>query len=952
MARRRSLVQAQLRARHRRPLGRGPEMLELRAMLSIAPVYYSVDGTQNNLQHPDWGSAGADLLQIAPPAYSDGVSTPAGGDRPSARDISNVVGAQTGDIDNNRQLSPWVYAWGQFIDHDLDLTPAGTTDSLPISVPTGDPQFDPDGTGTQAIDFFRAVTDPATGTSAANPLQHPTQVTSYIDGSMIYGSDPTRAAALRTFEEGHLKTSAGGLLPYDTAGLPIANDTGLLPDSQLFLAGDVRANENIELTTITTLFVREHNYWADTLAAQHPTWNDEQLYQAARQRVIAEIQHITYDEFLPALLGPDAMTPYQGYDANVNPSISVEFSTAAYRFGHSMLDNDVSFMNNDGSESSAGLLFELATDNPSLLTDPSTGVDTILKYLSSDNTQEIDLKVVDQFRNLLFGAAGQGGQDLYAIDIQRGRDLGLPDYNTARVAFGLPAVNDFSQITSDPTVEAELKQLYGSVNNVDLFIGGLAEDHLPGDSLGPLFTRIIADQFERTRDGDRLWYQRTFSGGDLADVQNTTLADIVRRNTGVTNLQDNLFFFTPYSIAGQVYVDPNRDGTDQQVEPGLAGVVVDLLDSAGNSVAQTVTAADGTYSFGNLDQGAAYQVKVVSPSATGQFTTPGSLDVTLADGSGAGEFGVDFGYVAVPAVSSLPPLSPASFVVNWSTGMPDNSMLPLDILVSQDGGPMKPWLRSTTQISATFHGDLGHTYGFAAVVARPAQAPPPQNASAPPTAQATTRAVIKDTNGEYIVAVYQSLLNRLVDEGGLAWWTNLLDSGTPRSAVVDRLDHSTEYFGLVIDAAYQKLLDRSPDTAGLKYWTGAMQSGTSDEQLDAVLAGSDESYQHNGGDKPSWLAALYPSVLGRPIDATGDAFWTTQLAAGTSRAQIVAEVLAGAEREGQQVVADYQLFFARVPDPQGVDYWIGQLGKGQTDEGLITELVSSEEYFSKHTSDN
>ena len=264
--------------RRRPPLRRLKfESLEDRALFSVTPVstpavattaataVESIDGTGNNLQNTTWGSTNIDLLRIAAAAYADGISSPAGADRPSARAISNAVAAQAPDTDilNNRDLSAFVYAWGQFIDHDLDLTPTGTT-AFNIAVPTGDPSFDPNGTGTAVISLNRSITDPATGTSTTNPAQQVNTITAYLDGSMIYGSDAARAAALRTFTGGLLKTSAGDLLPFNTAGLPNANDAHIFPDSQLFLAGDVRANENVELTALQTLFVREHNHQADS----------------------------------------------------------------------------------------------------------------------------------------------------------------------------------------------------------------------------------------------------------------------------------------------------------------------------------------------------------------------------------------------------------------------------------------------------------------------------------------------------------------------------------------------------------------------------------------------------------------------------------------------------------------------------------------------------------------
>src|SRR5207247_1722010 len=144
----------------------------------------------------------------------------------------------------------------------------------------------------------------------------------------------------------------------------------------------------------------------------------------------------------------------------------------------------------------------------------------------SDHAEEVDTKVVDSLRNFLFGPPGAGGLDLASLNIQRGRDHGLADYNTARAAYGLPRVRTFAQITSDPALQKALQQLYGDVNHIDLWVGGLAEDHLPGASMGPTFARIIGDQFARVRDGDRFWFERTFTGRQLEDLEHTTLADV------------------------------------------------------------------------------------------------------------------------------------------------------------------------------------------------------------------------------------------------------------------------------------------------------------------------------------------------------------------------------------------------------------------------------------------
>ena len=621
------------------------EQLEPRSMMAAQPLAApplspeSLDGTGNNTAHPGWGSTGQDLLRQSTAAYADGVSAPSGADRPNARAISNALfQSPEGGVTNDRDFTAFVYAWGQFLDHDLSLTETATPrERFPIAVPTGDPSFDPAGTGAMTIPLSRSAYDPSTGTPstgtpAGTPRQQVNSLTAFIDGSQVYGVDTTRAAALREFAGGRLKTSAGNLLPFNTAGLVNANDAHVVADDKLFLAGDVRANENPELASLQTLFVREHNRLAAAAAAKHPTWTDEQLFQHARRIVIAELQKITYDEFLPALLGAGtpasaALRAYRGYDPGVNPGITTEFSSAAYRFGHSMLGDDIQFLDNDGNPVRDPLaLRDAFFDSPVVVT---TGIDPILKYLASDRAQEIDTKVVDDVRNFLFGAPGQGGFDLAALNIQRGRDHGIADYNSVRAAYGLPRITSFAQLTDDKAVQDSLAATYGQgpdgVNRLDLWVAGLAEKHLPGSSLGETFTRIIVDQFARLRDGDRYWYQNSLPADLVREIKSTSLADIVRRNTTLTNLQPDVFFFRA-SIGGAVFADANRDGRRQQPESGLAGAAVTLVTAAGATVATTTSDARGNYVFKGVDLGR-YSV-VVTPAGGGVATTSRTVAIT------------------------------------------------------------------------------------------------------------------------------------------------------------------------------------------------------------------------------------------------------------------------------------------------------------------------------------
>ncbi len=515
---------------------------------AAAATFRTLDGTGNNPANPSYGAADTQLLRLLPSDYGDGSSAPAGSERPSPRAISNAVANQSSSVTNSLNASDWLWQWGQFIDHDLDLTePHQPLEPFNIPVPTGDPYFDPMGTGTQVISLNRSIYDPATGTSPSNPRQQLNQITAFIDASNVYGSDAVRANFLRTFEGGKLKTSAGELLPFNTAGLPNANPLGVADDS-LFLAGDVRANEQIGLTAVHTLFVREHNRLAEAMAADPETPTkaaeaglsvDEYIYQAVRKIVGAQMQAITHNEFLPVLLGDGALEDYSGYDETVNLGISNEFATAAFRVGHTMLSPELQRVNNNGSSlGSIPLRDAFFTAEPIL----DEGIDSLLLGLASQKAQAVDTLIVDDVRNFLFGPPGAGGFDLASLNIQRGREHGLPSYNQARIGLGLGGYSRFAEITSDVSVQNTLASVYDSVDEIDLWVGGLAEEHVNGGIVGELFHTIIADQFSRTRDGDRFFYLHDEHLLSLApDIEQTTLSEIIRRNTSITNIQDDVF---------------------------------------------------------------------------------------------------------------------------------------------------------------------------------------------------------------------------------------------------------------------------------------------------------------------------------------------------------------------------------------------------------------------------
>lgn len=506
--------------------------------------FRTLDGSGNNPLQPSWGQAGQSFPRRLPAAYADGVSAPAGADRANPRAVSENVLAQRGRDQDSAGRSNMVWAWGQFLDHDLSFTPSGPVPDLSIPVPAGDPHFDPNGEGKAIIPFARSVAAPGTGGDSGRPREQVNAITSWIDASMVYGSDAERAAALRTFEGGKLKvqeTEHGDFLPHNTLGLE--NDNPMRkPAESLLAAGDVRANENLDLLALHTVFLREHNRLCDEIGKAEPGLNDEQIYLRARRLVGAQIQAITYNEFLPSLLGADALPEYRGYRPEVDGRVSNLFATAAYRMGHSQVEPIIWRSGADGKaipEKDVALL--KAYFSPELLHEG--GIEPLLRGLAQFIQEPTDEKISGQLRNMLFGRPGKGGLDLGAINIQRGRDHGLPDYNTVRAAFGQQPILDFSALTSDPVKLDKLRQTYPDVNSVDAWVGLLAEEPVPGAAVGPTLRAILADQFQRLRDGDRFWYENDPALSDQVEqLRNLSVADVIRRNTEIGAEMDNTPF--------------------------------------------------------------------------------------------------------------------------------------------------------------------------------------------------------------------------------------------------------------------------------------------------------------------------------------------------------------------------------------------------------------------------
>ncbi|XP_069701170.1 peroxidasin [Periplaneta americana] len=547
--------------------------------------YRSIDGTCNNLQYPMWGASLTGFRRVLKPIYENGFSMPIGWKKnmkyygfhkPSARLVSTRV-ISTKEITPDEHLTHMLMQWGQFLDHDLDhALPSVSSESwdgidckrscdyaapcYPIEVPPNDPRI----TNRRCIDFFRTSAVCGSGQTSVffdtvMPREQINQLTSYIDASQVYGYATEVATDLRDFTRNYGLLREGVRLPNRKALLPLAdnqpNDCRRDPqesDIGCFLAGDIRSNEQLGLLAMHTVWFREHNRLATELRRINPHWDGDMLYHEARKIVGAEMQHITYKHWLPHILGEEGMRmlgEYKGYDPNVNPSISNVFATAALRFGHSLINPVLNRLNKTfGTIPEGDIPLQKAFFSPWRLVEEG-GVDPLLRGLFASPAK---LKKPHQNLNTdltehLFEVAHAVALDLAAINIQRGRDHGIPGYNAWRHVCNLSEAHTFDDLRNDissQSVRDSLKELYGHPGNVDIWVGGILEDQLEGAKVGPTFRCLLVEQFRRLRDGDRFWYENpsVFKPEQLTQIKQTSLGRVLCENgDDITDVTKNVF---------------------------------------------------------------------------------------------------------------------------------------------------------------------------------------------------------------------------------------------------------------------------------------------------------------------------------------------------------------------------------------------------------------------------
>lgn len=561
---------------------------------STVPFYHSIrtiTGVCNNLQHPTQGSSFTEFLRLVPPQYSNGIDTlfnqadePDLGafypPSPSARLISDtaVLDRQI----NDSVLTHLIMQWGQFMDHDLDLAvefPEQECDlenclqdeiCAPVRVPGDDEVFGEGTTNDGACHAFQR-TLPA---CVENPLdftprEQVNELTHYIDGSMVYGSTQSRADFLREFEGGLLRVSDGDNLPLQPQCAPSENPLGEVEEgsndgadccprefTECGVAGDVRALEHVSLTVMHTVWVREHNRIARGLAIVNPQWDDSRLYFEARDIVIAQIQQITFSEYLPALYGDEnfkkLIGDYPGYNPEVDASVPNSFATAAYRFGHSQIQPTFERLGQNGESIDAGPLnlVDSFMNPPEFFN--GGGVPPMVQGWVRQPARLVDEFLNSVLTTQLFETSAGNGMDLVTLNIQRGRDHGLPRYGTWKRfcfdSFGLQ-----SEFRNELTA-IRLRKLYGTEENIDLFVGALAEEPIPGSALGAVSTCIFTLTFGRLRSGDRFWHENPdpnldiFTPDQLDEIQKTSFARVLCDNGGLARVQESVFFLDEFDL--------------------------------------------------------------------------------------------------------------------------------------------------------------------------------------------------------------------------------------------------------------------------------------------------------------------------------------------------------------------------------------------------------------------
>uniref|UniRef100_A0A8C5P9H6 NAD(P)H oxidase (H2O2-forming) n=1 Tax=Leptobrachium leishanense TaxID=445787 RepID=A0A8C5P9H6_9ANUR len=460
------------------------------------------DGWYNNLAHHSTGTKDSKFLRLNPASYSDGVYEVAKEpELPNPRIISDVVMKGQSGLASPRNLTVLGVFFGYHLLSEIVSTEhcACPAEFLNIYIPGGDKVFDPTNKSNVVLPYQRSKWSPGTGRSPNNPRDQVNSVTTWIDGSSIYGSSHSWCDALRSFSGGQLASGADKQFPSNAkSSLPMwkAPDpsTGQRGNEGIYGFGNAMANESPFLQAASIVWFRYHNYLAQTFMERNPDWTDEDVFQNARKWVIATYQ--------------------------TDPSVSSEFRAITSQVLYSMMPSG----------------------NPNLQN--GADVDELILGMASQIAEKEDNIVVEDLRDYWYGKMQYSRTDLSAFSIQGGRDFGLSSFNKVKKSSGYTPLQGWQDIQNSE-IRENLSSLYNNdIDKLELIPGAMLEIN---GGLGEFVTNLILEQFIQIRDGDRFWFENNknglFNQTEIDQIRNTKFHHVLLAVINATDkdIQDSIF---------------------------------------------------------------------------------------------------------------------------------------------------------------------------------------------------------------------------------------------------------------------------------------------------------------------------------------------------------------------------------------------------------------------------
>lgn len=522
-------------------------------------AYQRFDGWFNNPINPGLTRAGVPMLFPLPTAYEDMTYLPSGSERPNARSLSNdLFTGKTGLPSNNNWTSLFAH-FGKFVSMEIShtLDSACPTEILRVPILGSDPDFDDNATIEDHIPYERIAYDVHSGLSPNNPRRQVNLATSLIDASVVYGNSEVWANALRDWYTGKLKSSdqIAQFPAMNEYRLPIGSfpfsNSDIYPDpTKYWQFGDPSSHENPALLTLSVLFFRWHNFLVKQTA--DASLSKEDLFYKARSKVIATLQKIILYDWLPLVLN-ETIEPYKGYNPNVDPGLSSLYDAVAMNYYLTLIPPILMPRNKKCEHLQTIRLCGCFWNSQVYLTNESHSFDSIILGMVSQFAEQDDMVVSSDFKGKYFGTMSYSRQDCIVQTIMKGRDLGLPDYNSARVALGMDKIKSWNNINPKmfkrhPQLLQKFKLMHNnSLNNIDIFTGAMMETTETGP--GEFIKKLTKDQFLRIRNGDRFWFENNLNGmftdKEIQEIKSITLKDIIVNVTNINQntLQDNVFIW-------------------------------------------------------------------------------------------------------------------------------------------------------------------------------------------------------------------------------------------------------------------------------------------------------------------------------------------------------------------------------------------------------------------------